>query len=387
MKKNILVFFGGRSSEHDVSVITGVQVMDNLDKQKYNVTPVYISREGEWFTGDKLKDTVYFKNFNKNDKGVVKVFMNADSTDPMLYESGRKPAPIVKADVIIPAMHGLHGEDGTLQGLFELKDIPYTSSGVTGSGVGMDKIVMKAAFKGCGFPVLDSVFFERQQWTDDSAGMIEKVEKAFDYPVFVKPANLGSSIGISKAKDREGLKQAIEIATHYDKRILVEPAVVDLKEVNCSVVGCGAYAKASVLEEPVAWQEFLTFDEKYLRGGGASKGMKSLSRRIPADIPEEHKKEVEWLSLEIFRALDLKGVVRIDYLFDKAKQKIYVNEVNTIPGSFAFYLWEPKGVPFSKLLDQLIDCAEKQMQEKRQSSFAYDSDVLNKVRLGVKAVK
>jgi D-alanine-D-alanine ligase len=386
MKKNILVFFGGRSSEHDVSIITGVQVMDNLDKQKYNVIPVYISREGEWFTGEKLKDTAYFRNFDKNAKGVIRVFMNADSTDSVLYESGKKPAPYFKPDVVIPAMHGLHGEDGTLQALFELKDIPYTSAGVTGSAVGMDKIVMKAVFKGCGFPVLDSVYFERQEWAEKSEAIIAKVEAAFAYPVFVKPANLGSSIGISKAADSAGLRAAIDIAVHYDRRVLVEPAVVNLKEVNCSVAGFGADAKTSVLEEPVAWQQFLTFEEKYLRGG-QSKGMKSLTRRIPADIPDDKKKEVEALSLEVFRILDLKGVVRIDYLYDTVLEKVYVNEVNTIPGSFAFYLWEPRGVPFTALLDELIAYAERQMQEKHACSFAYDSQILNKVRLGGKMGK
>lgn len=385
MKKSVLVFFGGRSSEHDVSIITGIQVMDNLDRQKYNVIPVYISRDGEWFTGDKLKDTAYFKYFNKNDKGIIKVFMNTDSTDQMLYEWGKKPSALVKADVVIPAMHGLHGEDGTLQGIFELKDIPYTSAGVTGSAVGMDKIVMKAVFKGCGFPVLDCIYFERHEWLSDKQKILDKVEKAFQFPVFVKPANLGSSIGISKAQDAEGLKGAIDIAIHYDRRILVEPAITDLKEINCSVAGFGADMRVGILEEPVLWKEFLTFEDKYLRGD--MKGMKSLQRRIPADISPELQKQVEALSLDIFKVMDLKGVVRIDYLLDNTKKIIYVNEVNTIPGSFAFYLWEPKGVAFSKLLDDLINYAFMQVKEKHENSFAYDSQILNKVRISGKLSK
>jgi len=386
MKKNVLVFFGGRSAEHDISVITGIQVMDNADRQKYNVVPVYITRDGEWYTGEKLKDTAYFKNFKKDDRGVARVFMNADSTDQNLYEWGKKPSVYVKADVVIPAMHGLHGEDGTLQGLFELKDIPYASPGVTGSSVGMDKIVMKAAFRGCGFPVLDCVYFERREYFADKEKLLSEIEGKFPYPVFVKPANLGSSIGISKAKDRPGLVVALDIAVNYDRRVLVEPAIVDLKEVNCSVLGFGSDARASVIEEPVTWKEFLTFDEKYLRGG-ISKGMKSLSRKIPADIPEGMQEEVKSLSLAIFKALDLKGVARIDFMIDLSHDKLYVNEVNTIPGSMAYYLWEPKGVSFGKLIDTLISDAENALKEKRASSFAYDSEVLNKVRIGGKITK
>jgi D-alanine-D-alanine ligase len=386
MKKNLLVFFGGRTAEHDISIITGVQVMENADRQKYNIIPVYITRDGEWYTGDKLKDTASVKAFKKDGRGAVRVFMNADSTDRNLYEWGKKPSVYAKADVVIPAMHGLHGEDGTLQGLFELKDIPYASAGVVGSSVGMDKIVMKAAFKGCGFPVLDCVYFERREWRQDRQKIIKTIEDKFAYPIFVKPANLGSSIGISKARDTKGLEAAIEVAVHYDRRILAEPAVVDLKEVNCSVMGFGSDAHYSVIEEPVVWEEFLTFEEKYMRGG-VSKGMKSLSRKIPADIPADMQAEVERLSLEIFKALDLKGIVRIDYLIDKAAGKVYVNEINTIPGSMAFYLWEPKGIGFSRLIDALVEYAENQMKEKSASSFAFDSEVLSKVRLGGKTAK
>ena len=233
--------------------------------------------------------------------------------------------------------------------------------------------------------MLDCIHFERHEWLSDKQKILDKVEKTFRFPVFVKPANLGSSIGISKAQDVEGLKTAIDIAIHYDRRILVEPAVTDLKEINCSVAGFGKDLKVSVLEEPVLWKEFLTFEDKYLRGN--MKGMKSLQRRIPAEVDPELQTQVEELSLDIFKVMDLKGVVRIDYLLDNVKNKVYVNEVNTIPGSFAFYLWEPKGVSFMRLLDDLIDYAFEQVKEKHANSFAYDSEILNKVRIGGKLSK
>jgi len=386
MKKNLAVTFGGRTVEHDISIITALQLMANADKDKYNVIPIYIDRDGKWYTGDKLFDMAVFSSFDPKAKGIRRVFLSC-AADATLYEYGKKQKEICQIDVAIPAMHGMHGEDGTLQGLFELSDIPYASAGVTGSAVGMDKIIMKSAFLGFGFPVLDSVFFERDEFFDDSDGVCERVEQKLSYPVFIKPANLGSSIGVNRADDRETLRFALEVAALYDKRILVEKAVKDIMEVNCSVLGAGGDAKASVIEQPVTASRFLGFEEKYLSGGGKTKGMESLGRKIPADISEEMAERIKQLSLDIFKALDLKGVVRIDYIIDKSENKLYANEVNTIPGSFSFYLWEPSGVSFPALIDRLVAIAERQMREKKRSSYAYDSGVLQKAAKGLKTAK
>ncbi len=384
MKKNLAVTFGGRTVEHDISIITAMQLMHAADKSKYNIVPLYIDRDGKWYTGDKLLNMAVFSDFNPNVKGVKRVFLSC-AADAMLYEY-KKQKPVCRIDVVIPAMHGMHGEDGTIQGLLELSDIPYSSAGVAGSTVGMDKILTKAAFSGFGFPVLDSLYFERDEFYRDSDSVCEKIEKKIGFPVFIKPANLGSSIGINKANDCEELRNGLDIAANYDRRILVEKAVNDITEVNCSVLGTAADSKASVVEQPVTASRFLGFEEKYL-SGGKSKGMKSLGRKIPADISEDMEKRVRSLSLEIFKALDLKGVVRIDFIIDNSNGNLYVNEVNTIPGSFAFYLWEHSGVSFSSLVDNLVAIAEKQMREKKRSSFAFDSNVLRKAAAGIKIGK
>lgn len=384
MKKNLAVTFGGRTVEHDISIITANQLMHAADKDKYNVIPIYIDRNGIWYTGDALFDMAAFSDFNPKAKGVKRVFLSC-AADATLYEY-KKQKPVCRIDVAIPAMHGMHGEDGTLQGLFELSDIPYSSAGVTGSAVCMDKAVMKSAFIGFGFPVLDSLFFERDEYYKDSDSVCKKVENKLGFPVFIKPANLGSSIGINRADDCGGLRYALDVAASYDRRILVEKAVTDITEVNCSVLGTAAAAKTSVIEQPLTASRFLGFEEKYL-SGGKSKGMKSLGRKIPADISEDMANRVRGLSLDIFKALDLKGVVRIDFIIDNSNGNLYVNEVNTIPGSFSFYLWEPAGISFSALVDSLVAIAEKQMREKQKSSFAFDSGVLQKAALGLKIGK
>jgi len=388
MKKNIAVFFGGRSAEHDVSIITGLQIIENADKGKYDIFPVYISRGGEWFSGEKLLDVKFFKDFDPGDKGIQRVFLSPVPGKKELMAVGRFGLKTYRAmDAALLGMHGMHGEDGTLQGLLEMADIPYSSAGVTGSGVGMDKIVMKCAFRGAGLPVLDAVYFERSRFEKDPEGVLEEIEESIVYPVFVKPANLGSSIGISKAKGREELKTALAVAFSYDRRVIAEKSVEDIMEVNSAVLGYDGDVTVSLLEQPVTWKDFLTFDEKYLRPTGASKGMKSLARNIPAPVSEEMAKHITEMSRTVFTTLDLKGVVRIDYIIDRAAGRVYVNEVNTIPGSLAFYLFEPMGISFTELIDRLVSFAEKQMADKKGSSFAYDSNILKKVGMGTKTVK
>lgn len=255
---NLAVIFGGRTAEHDVSIITGTQFIENVDKSKYNVLPIYISRKGEWYYGKQLADAKFFLNPDFSQKGIERVFLLPEAGSRTLYKQGRFGLKAIEMiDVAALAMHGMHGEDGTLQGFLELADIPYTSAGVTGSAVGMDKIVMKAAFKGLGIPALDCIYFERTEYEKDAQAIIAKAEAAMSYPMIVKPANLGSSIGITKAKDAASLKEGIEVAIHYDRRILVEPAIDDLTEINCAVVGLGSDAKTSLCERPITAKEVL----------------------------------------------------------------------------------------------------------------------------------
>lgn len=403
MKRTLAVFFGGRTVEHDISVVTGTQLIENADSRKYDILPVYIARDGRWFTGDALRDVEHVRNFDPGADGVTQVYLppsprragpallgaEVKSSFKMVFQGADKAIPTFPFDIAIPAMHGLNGEDGTIQGLFEMADVPYAESGVLGSSAGMDKVLMKAAFRGAGLPVLDSEWFWRDEWEEDPDAVIADIERRLEYPIFVKPANLGSSIGISRATDRDGLYEAIEIAVRYDRRILTEAGVVDIAEYNCAVLGSGCDVRPSVCEQPIAWDQFLSFEDKYLRGGkgSATSGMKSMSRVIPAPIEDELSVRIQDMSVEIFKLFDCKGVVRIDYIFDKADSMLYVNEINTIPGSFAFYLYEPLGIGYPQLIDEIVECAVRVHKEKSRNVYAFDSDVLIKTNWGGKSTK
>lgn len=391
---NIAVFFGGKSSEHDVSVVTALQMMENLDRGKYNIIPIYITRDGDWYTGEKLTDINTYKNFDIRNKELTRCYLPANTRARQLFKFEREHSlfkrdngVIASLDAAVLAMHGLNGEDGSLQGLLQLAQVPFTSCGVLGSAAGMDKILMKAAFQGAGFPVLDYIYFDRGQLKREAEILAGRAEERFNYPMFVKPANLGSSIGISKAKNRQELINAMEIAAHYDRRILVERGIDSLEEVNCSALGFGSSVRVSVCEMPVTWEEFLTYDEKYMRGakkGTDKQGMQSLSRRIPAPISEQMTAQIQDYTKRAFQLFDCKGVIRIDYIIDKTDNSLYINEINTIPGSFAFYLWEASGLKYKDLLDELIQYAIKAYEDSSSSEYAYKSDILLNYGKGAK---
>lgn len=390
-KKNVLVMFGGKSVEHEVSVITGLQVVENIDKNKYTVIPLFITKNGEWFTGDVLLDIKNYKNLDDLLSKAKRVYLEPIPNKPYLQfypEKGlfkKSPEPI-KIDVVFPALHGSHGEDGTMQGLFELCNIPYVGSGVLGSAVGMDKIIMKDIFKAYGIPIVNYTWFLRKNYINNSQAVIEDIERTLKYPMFVKPANLGSSIGISKAKDKEELINAIEIAINYDRKIIVEEAVQNPIEINCSVIGFDEDYNASVLEQPVSWQEFLSFEDKYLRGGKNS-GMKSAARRIPAPLPDDKTNEIRELAVKVFKVLDCSGISRIDFLVEKESMKVFVNEINTMPGSISFYLWEPAGVSFKELIERLINYAIERNKEHNKNIYTFETPLLKKASSGVKGAK
>ena len=394
MKKQIGVIFGSRSCEREVSIISAVQLMRFADTEKYDIIPVYIDEKGSWYTGEVLKDIRTFKNFNPDAKGIRKVFPDLESGSGALLYLNRGSGLFAKEkleiaariDVYIIVMHGMNGEDGTLQGLFELANIPYTSTGVTGSAIGMDKIAMKQFFRGAGLPVLPGVWFTRREFAEKPDTVVSEVGGKLGYPVFVKPANLGSSIGVSRADNTEELKDALELAFEYDRRVLVEKGLDKPIELNCSVLGYDGEADASPIEMPLNHDEFLDFRDKYL-GGNGSKGMASLSRVLPAPIEESLKEKIQALSKEIFRMMDCKGVVRIDYMFDRNSEEIYITEINTIPGSLAFYLWENAGMPYKTLIDRMIDYAEKAYADKTRNNYAYNSDILKNASFGAKGTK
>jgi D-alanine-D-alanine ligase len=290
--------------------------------------------------------------------------------------------------VFFPIVHGTFGEDGTLQGLLELAGVAYVGAGVVGSAVGMDKIVMKAAFQAQGLPTVNHLWFTRRRWQSAADDVADEIERTLRFPLFVKPANLGSSIGITKATDRASLVEAVEVAAHYDRRLLVEESFEGGIEVNCSVLG-NDEPQASVCEQPIRWTEILSYEDKYLRGGkgkGAEdtrgEGMASLTRRIPAPIPPDLAAEVQRMAVEAFKAVDAAGVARIDFLVDPVSGRIAVNEINTLPGSLSFYLWEPSGLPFPALIDRLIELALERHRERQQTSYSFDSSLLQKFSRG-----
>ena len=375
--KKIGIIYGGKSVEHEVSIITGLQVYENLDKSKYTPELIYIDKDGDWFFGEKkLKDLKIYKNWTKK---------CAKQFQPSLNKKDKKNI-LNSLDAVIIACHGNYGEDGKLQSFLEFLDIPYTSSGVVGSASGMDKIVMKSIFSGIDLPVLPYIWFTRHDWIENSDEVIKKVRYTLDYPVFVKPANLGSSIGISMVNDEKDLINAIDVASKYDYRIIVEKGVANSVEINCSAIMKDNEVLTSVLEEPVRWEKFLSFDDKYINANSKTKGMGSMGRKIPAEVTKEQKEHIENYTKQIYKTMDCCGVVRVDYLMDESREHVYVNEINTIPGSFSFYLWEHNDLPFTKLIDVLIEEALRQAQLRKDKVLKYDSKILDNLTRNGKQV-
>lgn len=391
------VVFGGRSVEHDVSIVTAHQVMAALEDAR-DVVPIYVTREGDWLSAPGLNDLDVYKNKRWAEVGEACFLPPVPAIGGLFFPGGRlKGSRTIPLDVVIPAIHGTYGEDGTLQGLLELADIPYAGSGVVGSAVGMDKPAMKAVFKAAGLPVLDHVLVHAGDLDVAYEEVLGKIEERIGYPAFVKPSRLGSSVGIGKGKDRDGLKEALEVARRYDSRILVEPAAEGCIEVNCSVIGGpGLPAQASVCEQPVAWEEFLSFSDKYMRGGKSSaggsgttkaEGMAGQDRRIPAPISDELTKVVQDNALRAFEAVDAAGVARIDAFVKESSGETWVMEINTVPGSFSFYLWEHSDLGFERLMDKLIHGAHAAHAAKKDLMFTFDSGMLDTASLGQQGAK
>jgi D-alanine-D-alanine ligase len=387
----IAVIFGGRSVEHDVSIVTAQQIMKAIDPTRYDVVPVYIARDGKWFTGSALHEIANFKDDAiLNHKDITPVILSPDVrhhgllVDPLARGFFRR-SRVIRVDVLFPAIHGTHGEDGTLQGLFELADIPYVGFGTLGSALTNDKIMTKQMLRQAGLPVLNDVWFTRSQWQRTPDTVLARIHETFELPIFVKPATLGSSIGVSRVSDPNLLRPSIEIAVNLDRRVIVEPAVADPIEVNCSVIGFDSEIKTSVLEQPLTYTDFLTYEDKYLAG---SKGMKSADRVIPAPLNEALTHEIQRLAAEAFKAVDGRGIVRVDFLIERANRRVFINELNTMPGSLAFYLWRPSGLSEADLIDRLIHYAREAHAEKRRSITDYRTSLLSVAAArGIKGAK
>lgn len=388
MKTRVAVLFGGHSVEHEVSIITGIQVFCAVDRQKYDVIPLYLTKDNRFFTGKSLEHIEAYRDMDTCLKQAVQVIPvhGAHGVDLFRYPPKPFSGNIVGGfDVVIPAVHGTNVEDGTLMGYLELLGVPYAACDVTSSAVGMDKYLMKSALRDAGVPILPAVQFTGREYAADTEKIASRIEQEIGYPVIVKPVNLGSSVGIHKASDRDSLRTALDDAFSYSPRVLAERAVTHLREINCAVLGDRDEAIPSACEVPAGSDEILSFKDKYLSGGGskkASTGMSSLKRRCPAEIGDELTERVQSLAVQTFKTLGCLGCARIDFLNDTETGGLWVNEINTIPGSMAFYLWEAAGLPFDRLTDRLIELAFKRQREREALSFDFSSNILSAVSLG-----
>jgi D-alanine-D-alanine ligase len=386
VKTRVAVLFGGKSVEHEVSVISGIQALMNIDTDKYDVTPVYITKKNEFYVGDRVGDIEAYKDIDGLLKQSTRViFVNEDRRVFLApYPKKHFGQKEIEIDVVLPVVHGTNEEDGALQGYLKTIGVPFGGCDVTASAVGMDKYIQKAVLKDNGIPVLPGIPFTTGDYADVDT-MIERIEKEIGYPVIVKPVNLGSSVGIGIAKDREELIGKIDDAFIYAKRILVEHAILNLREVNCSVLGDEDHAEASEIEEPFHTEEILSYKDKYESNGsksGGSKGMASVSRKIPAEIPADMYEEVKRLAVKSFQALGCSGVARMDFMIDSDTNKLYFNEINTIPGSLSFYLWEPVGLKYKDMLTKLIELALKRARRDSELTFTFDTNILAGGALG-----
>lgn len=375
------VAFGGRSVEHDVSIITGLQALGVLS-ERHTPVPIYIARSGRWYTGEALRElSVYQQDGGDPDAEEVHFdlhngrLLKAAPGGGGLLRSRRSSQEPIELDVVVLATHGTQGEDGCLQGALELARLPYVGPPVGAAAAAMDKIATKAVLAQAGLPVLEYLALRREQWRQDASAVRAQARERLGFPLYAKPASLGSSVGVSRCSSDAELHEALELVFELDRTCLLEPAVEDGIEVNCAVIGRpGVEPRTSVCEQPVAAASFLSFEDKYM-SDGKGEGMKGASRLIPAPLSDELAARVRDLAARAFVAFGCAGVTRVDFLID-AEQRVHVNELNTIPGSFSFYLWEPAGLPFVDLMDELIDFALADHRETLRTTTVFATNLL-----------
>ena len=389
MKLKVGVIFGGETVEHEVSIISALQAIENMDRTKYDIVPIYISKDKIWYTGHMLFDIDVYKDFNDLKRYATPcTLVNKKGNFYLQKTTGIFRKDITELDIAFPIVHGNNVEDGTIHGYLKTVGIPTVGSGVLGSALGQDKVIMKQVFKAMGLPIVDYVWFFENEYLETPDDIIKSINK-LGYPVVVKPATLGSSVGITYVHNEKELVGAIEDAINYDEKIIVEKAVPNLVEVNCSVLGNYTYQETSEIEEVLSSKDLLSYQDKYIGGNKSkgSKGMASASRIIPARISQDTEEKVRTIAMSAFRALNLSGVCRIDFLINKETREVFINEPNTIPGSLSFYLWEPAGKPYRELLDDLINLAIKDYKNKSKKNYSFDSNILSGYVMGAKGIK
>ena len=378
----VAVMFGGKSVEHDVSIVSAIQAMEKFDAEKYTIYPVYITKNNEFYYGENLRSIDVFRDKDILFQNCERVVFTKDSgkVEMLSFPFQGRQNIICAVDIVFPIVHGTNVEDGILQGFIKTLDVPFVGCDVLSSAIGMDKYMMKTLLRAEGFPILKGKKYSILE-NYDSVLLAKKIESSFLFPVVVKPVNLGSSIGVSIAHSHDELVSGIELARKYTKNLLIEPAIVNLKEVNCSVLGNSSHCVASECEEPMTTHEFLDFNEKYIAHGSknGSKGMKGQDRRLPADISDSLKIRIQNLSENVFKFFECCGVIRIDYMIDVDTNQLWLNEINTIPGSLAFYLWEASGISYPELLDRLIALGVERYEQEKDIDYRFDSDLVENI--------
>ncbi len=383
-KLNIGVFFGSRSPEHDVSIITAQTVIEALKKlDKYKVIPIYLDKTGRWWISEKLSDIEFFRklDFEKELGEINHYLLDLDASKKFLRFSPERKSIFSKKeeiiiDVAFPAFHGSFGEDGTIQGLFEIFNIPYVGCGVLTSALAMDKIISRKIFEREGFSVVNNFYFNKDDFKKKQEEILQEIENKLNYPLFVKPNRLGSSIGVSKVTNKKELEFAIEVVFQFDEKVIIEETVPNLMEVNCAIIGnAGGELIASLPEQPLYGQSFQTFEEKYLtKGGTIKKGEKK--NNIPALLPDNVLKQIQELAKKAYQILECSGISRVDFLVNTGTMKIYINEINTLPGTLQFHLWEASGISRTELVDKLITFALNRFETRKNFLYIFDSHLI-----------
>ncbi|WP_170138213.1 D-alanine--D-alanine ligase family protein [Anaerobacterium chartisolvens] len=366
MKTRLGLIFGGRSAEHEISVISAMHVLHFIDKEKYSVTPIYISRQGVFYTGEQLLNTECYKSLEAIPGmcGEILVKPGGGSENAfILSEAAGKP---LKIDVLLPVFHGPNGEDGTLQGLFEMLDVAYTSCPVLSSALCRDKVVFKFVMQAMGIPVLEFDWLYRWDWEGGRSGIVSQISGGLGFPVIIKPVSSGSSIGIRIAKCEKELEASVDTALKFSERVVIEKLMNNFREVNCAVLKQRDEVLVTECEEEIPHGEMLTFTDKYTD---------NLKRNFPCTIPQEARNTIWDMSKRIYRGIDCKGTVRMDYLYDEVSGEVYMNEINTIAGALSYDLWEGSGISFTEIINSMVDEALSRYEGKRQLSCINENHI------------
>lgn len=374
MRLNVGVIFGGKSVEHEISIISAVEAMGYMDENIYNVIPIYIDKDNNWYTGHHFKDIINYRDIALVKRYAKRVSLIKNKNNFYLQTFGPFKRNIKVIDVALPICHGTYMEDGSLQGYLDMIGVPYVGSNVLASSIGQDKVIMKQLLQYNNIPVPKYIWFFDNEYLTDKKKALEKLDD-LKFPLYVKPASLGSSIGITKVDSIEQLHPAIKEAMKYDKKIIIEEAIKNVKEVNVSVIGNYEKCEVSDIEELNISEEFYSFKEKYIEN--YSKVLKKGRKAKPL-LSKEMIEDIKKYAMETFKIINASGVSRIDFLIDEKNLKVYVSEINTIPGSLSAYLWLPKKINQSELINDLIKIAIHEHQQQEKLIFSFNDNLLEK---------